>query len=420
MNLLRSFVSPAYRYVLINTLVSVVLFGRNVLFMDTLGLSDLGQLAIMQTIVMLVGFSQAGLINGAYLMYADKNRFTNQKIVNILCVFFILIVLVFLMTVALAGAKLSTSLVATNTLIIGLGAGVATLASTWLNNALIAEGALAKSNLINMLAITVSLAAAFLSVNLGLVAALLSILLQPVCIALGALLVDKRLRPNKVEVDRKVLYRIFSLGIMQFLGGVTTLLSYQLERWSIVFFLGDEALGKFYLVIMYMAFFILIPASLLNLYFPRASRSVLNGDLSKFNQVLKRHLRDLTIYCLLAVASTLLFLPLIIESYFPKFVSSIHLIFLLLPVMVIFVFRDVVTLVLFATKNTRPILKSGLVLICVYIFLIAGCETIGIFNLEHLIWSRGIAVLISTIYLFYIRIKILNCLKHKFLSTGLS
>ena len=81
---LNNIFDTSYRYVLINTIVSIVAFGRNVLFMDTLGLSDLGQVALMQTIVMLIGFSQLGAINGAFLLFADKDRALNQKIVDFL------------------------------------------------------------------------------------------------------------------------------------------------------------------------------------------------------------------------------------------------------------------------------------------------------------------------------------------------
>lgn len=405
---LKKLTDPSYRYVLINTLVSLILFGRNVLFMETLGLADLGQVALMQTIVMLVGFSQLGLINGSYLLYADKIRTVNQKIVNLLWFFLVSLLVLYLIVMSLGAEELGGATIASETLTIGLAAGIATLASTWMNNALIAEGSLAKSNIINVVAIVISLTAALSSVHLGLVAALVSIFIQPLCIMVGALILDPRLRPTKLKVHKQTLNKVFALGIMQFFGGVATLMSYQLERWAIVIFLGDESLGRFYLVIMYMAFFILIPASLLNLYFPRASQALINSDFNLYKKIMRIHLRDLTIYCILAVICTVLFLPWTLQTFFPQFVGSATLIFLLLPTMIVFVFRDVVSLVLYSSKNTQPILVSGIILISFYAMLIFGSAYFEMFSLDNLIVFRGVAVVISTLYLFYIRHKILN------------
>jgi hypothetical protein len=67
-----------YLYLLVSVLVSALGLGRNFIFMGYLDLASIGQIAFMQTIVMLVGFVQLGLINGGYRIYAsdkpDKSK----------------------------------------------------------------------------------------------------------------------------------------------------------------------------------------------------------------------------------------------------------------------------------------------------------------------------------------------------------
>lgn len=406
---MRKFAGHAqYRYVVINTLVSVIAFGRNLLFMKTLPLADLGQVALMQTIVLLVGFIQAGTINGAYILFAERKSDQTQLIVNILNLGALGLMAAAGVAATLGAGSAMTPVVAPETLVIGAFAGILTLAATWMNNALIANEALAKSNAINMGAVLASLCVAAMSLQYGLSAALLSMLLQPALAAAAPLMVERSLRPTSLRVDPRSFRTIFSLGIQPFLGALFVLMTYQLERWSIVYLLGQEALGKFYLVIMYMTFFILIPASLLNVYFPRAMRTYQAGNYAGFRSILRRHMLDLGIYGMVALILTALLLPSAISFFVPQFTDSQNLVFLVFPALLIFVSRDCAALVLYSVKMTRPILVSGVILLVAYAILLGGAAILDRFSLAAVTVLRGVAVAISTAYLLWTRHEVMR------------
>lgn len=392
-----------YRYVIINTLVSVIAFGRNLLFMKTLGLGGLGQVAMMQTIVMLVGFVQLGTINGAYILCAERNLEQNQRIYNTLSLGVVVLIAFTSIAIMLGGAWILDPMVAHETMIIGVFGGICTLASLWMNNALIAKGALGKSNIINIGAVLVSLAVAVMSLEYGLLAALLSMLLQPALVALAALIIEPELRPTSFRICREAFRSMQSLGIKPFAGMLFVLMTYQVERWSIVFIMGQEALGEFYLVIMYMTFFMLIPASLLNVHFPRAIRAYQKGEYGDFRRILRRHMIEIVIYVVLALLITGALLPVIVSAFIPQFIESQYLVFLVFPALFIFVMRDSAALVLYSVKQTHPILVSGVILLVSYVLLLGGAAVLDYFSLISVVLLRGVAVAISTAYLLWVR-----------------
>jgi O-antigen/teichoic acid export membrane protein len=390
-----------YRYVVVNTLVSVLAFGRNLMFMRTLGLGDLGQVALMHTIVMLIGFAQLGMINGAYILYAERDPVQNRRIVNLMSVgVSALVVVAALLAISTLGA-LGQPVLAKETVIVGIAAGIASLASTWLNNALIADGALGRSNIINVAAVMVSVGVAFLSLPYGLSAALLAIALQPLIVVIAALVIEPDLRPRALVFDREMMGRILRLGFMPFVGGLFVLGAYQVERWAIVAVLGDEALGRFYLVMMYMTFFVLLPASLLNVFFPRALRAYQGGDFGEFRAIGRRHFRAILAYCLGALLATISAVPFAIREFLPQFAGDEILVYLVYPAMVIFVLRDTASLVLYSVKRTMPILIGGAILLSIYTISIFISVVSKAFSLELLVILRGGATVASATYLMW-------------------
>ena len=400
---LSQLTQAGYAYTLVNTLVSVVAFGRNVLFMKTLGLGDVGQVAMMQTIVMLVGFAQVGAINGAYILFAERNSKQTQKIVNVLTWGVAGLVALAGVAMMMGAGTLFAPLIAPETLVIGCFAGLATLAATWMNNLLIAKSALGRSNIINVVAVSVSLLVAILSAEHGLGAALVSILLQPLVVACCALVVDRDVRPSAARLDAETLRQLLSLGFMPFLGMLCILGSYQLERWSIAFVLGEEALGSFYLVMIYMSFFALIPVALHNVSFPRAMRALQAGQMADFRRIRKQHMAEILIYGAVALIGTLWLLPVIVDRVIPEYRSSVSLTLLMFPVVLVFTLRDSAALVLYSVKNTRPILISGVILLASYAVLLGGAALTGSFSLANVVILRGVAVGLSTAYLFWAR-----------------
>lgn len=391
---------PKYRYVLVTILVSLLAFARNLLFMKTLGLAALGQIALLQTLVIVVGFVQVGLINGAYIAYAARDRVVNRRIVEVMATGVLALVPV-AAVVVLAGhtTGIGSKLIWPETLAIGLATGIATLASTWMNNALVADGHLGLSNLINLGAVLLSLLVAFFSRDQGLTVALLSLLLQPLAVALAAMAIDPNLRPRRIGLHGETLALLFRLGLAPFLGGLAVLAMNLVERWSIAAVLGPEALGQFYIVLMYATFFGLIPAALLNVFFPQAKRAYASHETALLMDYVRRHLLDLKAYFLLTVALTVLLLPGAVARFLPKFADSAGLIYYALPGLFLFTVRDSASLVLFSSGRMRPLFIAGAMTLGLFCLGVLSLWFAGRLSLTSVLVARAVATLPGTVLL---------------------
>ncbi len=400
--------SSQYRYVAVNLVVSLLTFGRNALFMSMLGLADLGQVAMMQTVVMLIGFLQGGMINGAFILYASKDRERNLRLIHMLFWGSLLILAVVVIFLLAGGAALITSAIHPVTLAIGMCSGVASLMSTWMNNFFVAEGSLRKSNIVGLISISVSLIVALSSGSFGLKAALISIFLQPLSMILVSCSLERRFFPSLVNVDVSLVRQVFCLGRLPFLSGLLVLLSYQIERWAIVISLGSESLGQYYLVMMYMAFFILIPASLMNFHLPNAIRTYEKKEIKKFTSIVNVHFIEIAVYCGVAFILTVTCMPFFVNYFFPQFANSVHLVYLIFPAMGLFVMRDSAALVLYSIKEMRPVLVAAALFMSFYFVLTVVAVFVGRYSLEVAVILRGMSILIPTIYLYLVRLKIMK------------
>ncbi len=403
-SLFHKLINPRYRYVVVTILVSLLAFARNLFFMKSLDLASLGQITLMSTLIMLVGFVQFGMINGAYNQYAARNRDVNRRIVELMATGILaLIPVAIILTFVFQTTGVLADVVWPGTLAFGFAAGIATLASTWMNNALIADGHLGRSNLINAAAVLISLLAAFISLDYGLSAALASLLLQPLIVAFAAIVLDPNLRPRSLGVHRETLRLLFRLGLMPFLSGLAVLLMHQVERWSIAAILGSEALGELYIVLMYTTFFGLIPAALLNANFPQAKRAYVAHDHQLLMTLIRRHQRDLLAYLLLAVLVTVFLMPTIIERFLPAFTDSAALVYYALPGLVLFTLQNIASMVLYSSGEMRPLLVSGLMTLSLFCVGLTLFWVAGHFNLVSVLIARGLATLPGTILLLQVQ-----------------
>lgn len=396
----QRFNGPKYRYVAVTILVSLLAFARNLFFMKSLDLNSLGQITLMTTLIMLVGFVQVGMINGAYIQYAARDRELNRRIVELMTTGILaLIPVAVIATLVLQTAGLLDDVVWPITLVFGIAAGITTLASSWMNNALIADGHLGRSNIVNVAAVLTSFLAAYLSLDYGLSAALSSLLLQPLIVASAAMLLDPYLRPKSLGVHRATMVLLFRLGLMPFISGLFVLLMHQVERWSIASILGSEALGEFYIVLMYTTFFGLIPSSLLNFYFPQAKRAFVARNPRLLMDFVGRHQRDLFAYILLAVLATVLLMPPAVAHFLPDFVDSTALVYYALPGLMLLTLWNIASMVLFSTGKMKPLLVSGVMTLSLFSAGLAVLWLVGHFNLVSVLIARGLATLPGTMLL---------------------
>lgn len=388
------------RYVVANILITGLTFTRNLVFMRRLGMDDLGQVALAQTIIMFVSFLQIGFINGGYRIYASHVPEENEQVNNLIITFFIFLSIVLLGVAILGGGVAGRLGVKVITNVFGLAAGLATLTTTWMNNCLIADSKLGLSNAFNLTSAGISLLLVLFPKNISLEIALLSLFIQPCLVVVLVLISRKSARPTGILFSIKIAKKILSLGLIPFVAGIIALFNFQLERWSITTVMGPEVLGKFYLVIIYNTIFIMVPASLLNIYFPTAIREFEQGRLLEFHSTLKIHAKNLLWYMFLAIGITIFFMKISIRIFLPKFSGTTHLVYLALPGLIVVTLCDVGSLYYNSVKRLAPLLYYGVVSLGIYAMLLALVRLSHVFSLEAVVISRSIAGIAGGIILF--------------------
>jgi len=358
--------------------------------MSYLDLASVGQIAFMQTIIMLVGFIQIGLINGGYRIYAsgkpNKNKVNDVVLIYLggLFVLATLLLLSFKSYWSYLDIEFDVAL-------IGMIAGFFTLFSTWFSNTLIANQKLIMSSLINLSAALVSFFLVFVFIKYDLYILLIAIAAQPLIILISALVLNPNLRLRSLRFDLKIFKNIFALGITPFIVGLFLLAIYQVERWTIVGQLGSESIGRYYLVLIFTSIFTLLPASLNNLYYPRLILAFEGQEKILCQSILKRYFFELIIYLLMAVLTTLLFMPFFIEKFLPNYLETLDLVLISLPGLTFLVLSDVATLFFLAANQLKHIFYSGIAMFFIYVSLIFMFISTDLFSLHAVTYIRSFA-----------------------------
>ena len=222
----RSFRLP--RNVLLNdrTLFVVVNVGVNMLFlvrsyvtMRSLAYSDLGVVALLQTIILLVAALQMGVVNGAYRLVCSESEEAAHAVNNLVYTFVGALSAVLFAVGALAAI---TSDGRNHTIVVFLAifAGVLTILKNWLTNFLIAKVMLLPLNLINLISALLSIAPLAFVKYSPLLICLGSLVLQPLVFVAYVLISQRALRPTRIEWSVALLRRIMSAGFVVFLTGM--------------------------------------------------------------------------------------------------------------------------------------------------------------------------------------------------------
>lgn len=338
----RSFRLP--RNVLLNdrTLFVVVNVGVNMLFlvrsyvtMRSLAYSDLGVVALLQTIILLVAALQMGVVNGAYRLVCSESEEAAHAVNNLVYTFVGALSAVLFAVGALAAI---TSDGRNHTIVVFLAifAGVLTILKNWLTNFLIAKVMLLPLNLINLISALLSIAPLAFVKYSPLLICLGSLVLQPLVFVAYVLISQRALRPTRIEWSVPLLRRIMSAGFVVFLTGMLLMANTQIERWSILSYLGTDGLGRFYLALVFLNLYTLVPSSLDAIFLPRLVQSYVGRDSAKIKTDMRRFFQALIIYSAAAMAGVLLIARPFLQALLPKYVNDLQYVYLVLPGVVLF------------------------------------------------------------------------------------
>jgi O-antigen/teichoic acid export membrane protein len=391
--------NQSFFFIAINIFVAFLGFVRSFAFMKFFDFHDLGIITLISTAASLIGMFQIGLINGGYRIIALRESDSNVKVNNVIFSYF------GLLSIVLAAFSVILFLLGFYTnwflLIIINIMGVCMLITNWLTNTLIGASEFKRLNIANSSSALASLVCLLLAYYFGLYGALLSLLVQPLLFTGIVFFTGKKEIPTKLDLDFKQIKYILSFGFIPFLSGIFFLVYQQIERWSINFFIGPEALGKMYLVFLLTTLWLLIPSSINSLFFPKSVKYFADGNFEQLQKIIKQYFLILIIYSIICAILVLLILPTLVNIIFPKHYPYIHLVFIILPGLILRNMCDPVSLYLNSAVKLNPILWSDVISTFCYSMMVLSLEFMGFFSLENILICYTFYNLIKFSYLFF-------------------
>ena len=388
-----------------NILVSAIGFFRSFVYMKWIDDTELGIISLVQTIMLFIGLFQIGLLNGGYRIFSLNIKDQQTQINNLLFTYIAL-----LSGLLICGWGIFTltkvPFILNNTLLlVALVCGVMTLTQNWLNNTLIGKQKIKQLNTINITAALTSLAAVPLVFHYGFYGALITLVAQPLMFITITLLWQRELRPTGWNFDLKLIKYVLSFGFIPFLAGIFVIINLQIERWSIAELLGVEALGQFYLVFLYSTLFVLVPTSLLSIFFPKAIYAYENKQFTAFNKILKKHVQLLIVYVLCVTILTIFVMPPLIQWILPNHSGNMSYVYYFLPGAIALTLTDPLAIILNSIIRLKPLLYGGIVATILSFTLIISSNHLQIFNLTTMAIIKSIVNLtLLVIYIIYIAI----------------
>lgn len=398
---------PTTFYVIVNIVVSFVGFIRSFAFIRWLGLEELGLISLAQTVMQFIGLFQLGLINGGYRMFSLNKVREQERVNNLLFTSFSIFFFIFLAAWGILTATDNKIIMDNDLLLVAIVGGILTLTNNWLNNTLIGKQKLGEINIINIISICVSVLSLSFVYFVGFWGAIISVVIHPLCFVIITLLRNRELRPTGFLIDINLIKEILGYGFIPFLSGIFVMLNLQVERWSIAGFLGNEALGCFYLVFLFNTLFMLIPASIQSIFFPKAVRSYDEGNMIEFKTVIKRLSLVTIVYDVAIIIATITLLKPVVSVVFPLHEDNVIFVYLFLPGLLAWSLESVTSLVLNASLRLRIMLYAGLSGFLTNVSGVLIMKCLGFLSLTSMACLKSLVLIvpfiISVIYLMIIR-----------------
>lgn len=387
-------------FVSLNISISFFGFLRSYIFLKHLDFYELGLVSIFQTMILMVGMVQIGILNGSYRAFSGHEKKHRETLNNFVFTFFLWTIIGTLGLTSLYSFVFFADQL--TFFLLGTIAGNFSLIATYAMNTLLADQKIREVNIINIISNFLgysSLALVYIEPIWGLA----SFIIQPLLFSCLALYLHKPLIPSRLSLSSAAFKYLLRLGFIPYLTSLFLYVNLQAERWTIVFSLGIEEFGHFYLAIAYASLFALFPTSINNLYFPRMVRANSQNQLGEFDRLLKNYTTIQLAYCVGAVLLTAGLAPKIIEFVFPQHLGNLRYVFYILPGLVAINMANPLLVYFNALIKLRPLLISyGVGTLCM-IFILAGLYYLDAIFLTNIAIADSIVntVIALAICLFY-------------------
>lgn len=317
-------------YVVVSLVVNLLFLVRSYVFMLVLDYRELGLITLLQSIVLLLGILQFGVLSGGYRLLLSSDEAERQGIVDLVYSF---IAVLGAATLIIAGIAMM-SLVRPEDGVVGLLGvlgGTASLIRSWQTNQMIASGRLGLLNAINLGSSLISLACFALLPLSPIYACVAVIVSQPVLFAMCAWATGGAPAMKRLTFSGSLARRIFAAGFVLFLASMLLQLNIQLERWYVTAELGIDALGHLFIANMMVTLLQLVPAALDAIFLPAAVRSHGDGDTGSLARTVRAYLLLLLAYVAIALAAIVFLAEPVLAVIAPKYVQDLIYGYLIAP-----------------------------------------------------------------------------------------
>ena len=346
------------RYIIINLFISAIGLVRAFFMLRELNLIELGLISILQTLIMLISFTQFGLINGAFRIYCQKNLINRDQINNTVHSYLLIICFLFVPILFMLNIFNFTE-ISYEILFFGLSIGLISLFNNWINNTFIALKKLPFLNRINFLASIISLIFALMIPFFGFYFAIISIISFPIFYFFYSYFKYPELRPKTISFDLTILKKILSYGFIPFMAGIFGLLNVQIEVWSITSYIGLESLGEYYLPILISSLFFLIPSSVNSLYFPDAVIFFTEGNKKLFYSLIKKYYLFIILYSFVVLLMIYFLFEPLVSLIFPIHTGSVNYVYIIIPGLILKLLAEPIWLIFNSAVVLRPIFLAN-------------------------------------------------------------
>jgi O-antigen/teichoic acid export membrane protein len=318
------------QYVAINLGVNLLFLLRSYVFLLVLDYRELGLVALLQSVVLLLGILQFGVLNGGYRLLLSGDEAQRRAITDFVYSF-----------IAILGV---TSLLVTSAVlpyvdrpqdglmaILGVVGGSATLVRTWQTSQMIASGKLHLLNIVNLGASLLSLTLLALIPQSPLLSCMAAIVAQPLLFVAAAWATHGAERPRRFNFDRALARRIFATGFILFVAGMLLQLNVQLERWYVTAELGIAAVGHLFVAIMFVTLLQLVPTALDAIFLPSAVRAHQTSRHAALASTIRNYLLLLLAYAAAAALAVAFLAKPILTLLASRYVPDLLYLYLITP-----------------------------------------------------------------------------------------
>lgn len=321
--------------------------------MSVMNKEDLGYMAVFQSVIVVVGFFQTGVIHGGYRMISfsiGRKRNANNAVMSYIVILYILAAIILCCYSFLVEFNWF--------LVFGIIIGLVSLWGNWVTNLHIALGRTKLLSVLMFISIIVSMfGIPILYIN-PIYGGVLLLSIQPIVFIVLSFVFNKDFY---FQLDTKSLGYIklcLKYGFIPFFTGILYYLNLQVERAVIGFDLGIAALGEYYLVFVYTSVFLVIPGALATLNFPKMMKNLrsLKAGEFRFFKLFGRYMVELIAYLIVAFFATFWILPFVVNKFLPEHSSGVQYVHVIFWGLVAFTLADPITFIINAKLHYKQLL----------------------------------------------------------------